>query len=169
MLHRQYKSRVHWATLAVLLLLLAGCSGFGKKPLLEPKVEVRAFDITNVTLSGIEGVVTLNVDNPNDTKLSAKELNYTVSVAGNELVTGQNKDNISIPALGANTIELPVQMSFATLIETFPKIMQSGLADYVVAGNIKTTFATVPFSKKGEFKLPFVPPSLKQKSYGHKI
>lgn len=155
--------------LAVLLVLVAGCSGLTKKPLLEPNVEVREFEVTNVTLSGIEGLVTLNVENPNDTKLSAKELNYTVTVAGNELVTGQNKNNISIPALGANTIELPVQMSFASLIETFPKIMQSGLADYVIAGNIKTTFSTVPFSKKGEFKLPFVPPSLKQKSYGNKI
>lgn len=169
MLLRFFKCRIPWAALAVLLTLLTGCSGFGKKPLLEPKVDVREFEVTNVTLSGIEGLVTLNVENPNDTKLSAKELNYTVTVAGNELVTGQNKNNISIPALGANTIELPVQMSFASLIETFPQIMKSGLADYVIAGNIKTTFATVPFSKKGEFKLPFVPPSLKQKSYGNKI
>lgn len=130
---------------------------------------MQAFDITKVTLAGIEGMVTLNVDNPNDTKLSAKELNYSVSVAGNQLVTGYNTDNISIPAQGSSTIELPVQMSFATLIETFPKIMQSGLADYVIAGSIKTGFATVPFSKKGEFRLPFIPPALKQKNYGHKI
>ena len=169
MLRRNHRSSVRWTALVAACLLLVACSGLGKKPLVEPKVQVQEFDITKVTLSGIEGVVTLHVDNPNDTKLSAKELNYTVSVAGNQLVTGHNTDSISIPALGSNTIELPVQMSFATLIETFPKIMQSGLADYVIAGNIKTTFATVPFSKKGEFKLPFVPPSLKQKNYGHKI
>ena len=142
--------------------MLASCAGLGKKPLLEPEVQVRDFAITNVTLSGIEGTVSLNVDNPNDTELSAKELNYSVTVAGNRLVTGRNTDPISIPALGANTIELPVQMSFATLIETFPQILQTGLADYVIAGNIKTGFATVPFSKKGEFRLPFIPSSLKQ-------
>lgn len=102
-----------------------------------------------MSLAEVEGIVTLNVENPNASTLSAKELNYAVAVAGNELVTGQSKANISIPAL-------------AMLIETFPQIMKSGLADYVITGKLKTNFATIPFSKKGEFKLPFNSSTLTQ-------
>ena len=150
-----------WPLVICVLVLCVACSGLGKKPIVEPTVQVRDFKITGLSLGGIEGLVTLDVENPNESKLSAKELNYAMTVAGNELVTGQSKNNISIPALGSDTIELPVEMSFAKLIETFPQVMKSGLADYVITGNIKTNFATVPFTKKGEFKLPFSPSQLK--------
>lgn len=151
-----------WISVVGLLVLSVGCSGLAKKPIVEPKVQVQAFEITGLSFVGIEGLVTLDVENPNESKLSAKELNYTLAVAGNELVAGQSTDNISIPALGTDTIELPVEMSFAKLIEAFPKVLSSGLANYVITGNIKTNFATVPFTKKGEFKLPFTPAQLKE-------
>ena len=153
---------LRWVSMVGLLIFCVGCSGLAKKPIVEPNVQVRNFEITGLSLAGVEGIVTLDVENPNETKLSAKELNYAVAVAGNELVAGQSTDNISIPALGTDTVELPVEMSFAKLIEAFPKIMKSGLANYVITGNIKTNFATVPFTKKGEFKLPFSPAQLKE-------
>lgn len=150
-----------WPLVICLLVLCVACSGLAKKPIIEPKVQVLDFEITGMSFAGIEGLVTLDVENPNESKLSAKELNYAVAVAGNELVTGQTTNNIAIPALGSETIELPVEMSFAKLIETFPQVMKSGLADYVITGDIKTNFATVPFTKKGEFRLPFSPAQLK--------
>ena len=151
-----------WISVVGLVVLCVGCSGLAKKPIVEPKIQVHAFEVTGLSFAGIEGLVTLDVENPNESKLSAKELNYALAVAGNELVAGQSTENISIPAHGMDTIELPVELSFAKLIDAFPKIMKSGLANYVITGNIKTNFATVPFTKKGEFKLPFTPAQLKE-------
>ena len=169
MYFRHFLTNVHWGAWFILLVVVSGCSGAAKKPLLEPKVQVRDFEITNITFSGIEGLVSLDVENPNERELSARELNYSLLIAGNELASGQNQSNISIPALGTDTIELPVVMSFASLLETIPDIAKSGLADYAIVGSIKTTFTTIPFSKKGEFKLPFAPSKLKEYKHGHKI
>ena len=144
----------------VLALLIAGCSGPLSKPLLEPKVQVRDLQIVDATLSGIDALVTLDIDNPNDVKLSARGLSYELLVSGSQLVTGQDEQSISVPAFGRETIELPVRLSYFGLIEVLPEVLRTGNADYTVKGNIKTSIFNhaIPFSKKGDFKLPFVSP-----------
>ncbi len=147
----------------VLLLLpvwLSSCSTPLSKPLLEPKVQVRDLEITDAALGGIDAIVTLDIDNPNDVRLSARGLSYELLVSGNQLVTGQDDQSISVPAYGSETIELPVRLSYFGLIETLPEVLRTGKADYTVKGNIKTSIFNhaIPFSKKGDFKLPFVTP-----------
>lgn len=140
------------------LLLSFGCSGIAKKPLVEPKVQVRDFEITDVSLLGIDGKVTLRVDNPNEIRLSASGLSYTMSISGSEILTGQDDQSIAIPAFGSEEIELPMRLSYLALLETLPEVMQSGVADYKVTGRIKTNvFKTIPFSKTGKFELPIKP------------
>ena len=144
----------------VLILLVAGCAGPLSKPLLEPKVQVRDLQIVDATLGGIDALVTLDIDNPNDVKLSARGLTYALLVSGTQLVTGQDEQSISVPAFGRETIELPVRLSYLGLIEVLPEVLRTGNADYTVKGNIKTSIFNhaIPFSKQGDFKLPFVSP-----------
>jgi len=148
------------ASLLSLTLLVVGCSGPLSKPLIEPNVQVRGLEITNATLSGIDAIVTLDIDNPNDVKLRASGLSYDVFVSGNKLVTGQDDSSISVPAFGRETIELPVRLSYFGIIETLPEVLRTGNAEYTVEGNIKTSIFNypIPFSKQGDFKLPFVSP-----------
>ncbi len=148
--------------ISVLLMLvsLVGCSGPLSKPLQEPKVQVRDLEITDATLGGIDAIVTLDIDNPNDVRLSARGLSYQLLVSGNQLVSGQDDQSISVPAFGSETIELPVRLSYFGLIETLPEILRTGSADYTVKGNIKTSIFNhaIPFTKNGDFKFPFVTP-----------
>lgn len=147
-------------SLLCVTLLLTGCAGPLSKPLIEPNVQVRGLEITDATLGGIDAIVTLDIDNPNDVRLSARGLSYEVFVAGNKLVTGQDDNSISVPAFGSETIELPVRLSYFGIIETLPEVLRTGSADYTVKGNIKTSIFNyaIPFSKEGDFKLPFVSP-----------
>ena len=138
--------------------MLNACSGVLNKPLEEPKVFVRNFEITDVSLAGIEGIIALDIDNPNDVNLNANGLTYQMSISDQEVLTGQKNENISIPSLGSNTIELPVRISYLALFEIIPEVLQKGVADYTVTGSIKTKlFQSIPFSKKGEFKVPLNP------------
>ena len=148
------------SSLLGLMLLMAGCAGPLSKPLIEPNVQVRGLEITEATLGGIDAIVTLDIDNPNDFRLSARGLSYDVFVSGNKLVTGQDDNSISVPAFGRETIELPVRLSYLGIIETLPEVLRTGNADYTVKGNIKTSIFSypIPFSKQGDFKLPFVSP-----------
>lgn len=147
-------------SLLCLALLLVGCAGPLSKPIIEPNVQVRGLEITDATLGGIDAIVTLDIDNPNDFRLSARGLSYEVFVSGNKLVTGQDDNSISVPAFGRETIELPVRLSYFGIIETLPEVLRTGTADYTVKGNIKASIFNypIPFSKQGDFKLPFVSP-----------
>ena len=143
-----------------LTLLMAGCAGPFSKPMIEPNVQVRGLEVTEATLSGIDAIVTLDIDNPNDVRLSARGLSYEVFVSGKKLVTGQDDHSISVPAFGRETIELPIRLSYLGIIETLPEVLRTGSADYTVKGNIKTSIFSyaIPFSEQGDFKLPFVTP-----------
>lgn len=153
-------SRLLRACLLLVLVLIAACSGPLSKPLQEPKVQVRDLEITDATLGGIDAIVTLDINNPNDRRLSARGLSYELFVSGNQLVTGQDDQSISVPAFGSETIELPVRLSYLGLIETLPEVLRTGSADYLVKGTVKTSIFNypIPFSKNGDFKLPFVSP-----------
>ena len=141
-------------------LLVVGCAGPLSKPLIEPNVQVRGLEIVEATLGGIDAIVTLDIDNPNDVRLSARGLSYEVYVSNTKLVTGQDDHSISVPAFGRETIELPIRLSYFGIIETLPEVLRTGSADYTVKGNIKTSIFSyaIPFSKQGDFKLPFVSP-----------
>jgi len=139
---------------------IVGCSGPLSKPLQEPKVQVRDLEITDASLGGIDALVTLDINNPNDVRLSARGLSYELFVSGNQLVTGQDDQSISVPAYGSETIELPVRLSYFGLIETLPEVLRTGSVDYMVKGKIKTSIFSyaIPFTKNGDFKLPFLSP-----------
>ena len=136
------------------IVALAGCAGLPGKELVEPEVFVRDFQVTEMTLSGLEGVVSLDVRNPNDSRLSARSLDYVFIIADRELVTGATDENFSIAALGQETIELPVRISYQALLETLPNIFRTKSADYTIKGNLDTIFVTVPFTKQGTLGLP---------------
>ncbi len=148
------------SNLLCLAMLVGGCAGPLSKPLIEPDVQVRGLEITDATLSGVDAIVTLDINNPNDVRLSARGLSYEVFVSGNKLVTGQHDNSISVSAFGKETIELPVRLSYFGIIETLPEVLKTGKADYMVKGNIKTSIFNyaIPFSKQGSFNLPFVSP-----------
>jgi len=67
---------------------------------------------------------------------------------------------MSIPALGRGKIEVRVRISYASMLETIPKFMQTGIASYNFSGNIQTRLFKLPCDKVGELKLPFISGSL---------
>lgn len=138
----------------VWMLSLSACAGLPGKEIIEPEVFVRDFTITEFTLSGLEGIISLDVKNPNDVRLSARSLDYVFYIADNEVLSGATDENFSIPAFGQQTIDLPIRISYQDLLNTLPTLLQNKSADYTVKGNLGTTFITVPFIKQGRFALP---------------
>lgn len=136
------------------LLVLGACGSVPTKELVEPEVFVRDFEITNMTLSGMEGIISLDVKNPNDVRLSARSLDYEFYIAGRRMLDGATDENFSVPALGQDTIQLPVRISYQALLDTIPLIIQNKSADYKIQGNLGTTFVKVPFDKQGRIALP---------------
>ncbi len=139
------------------MLFLSSCGTFDKRlnPI-QPKVFIDDIEIEDANLSGLTALLTLNIENPNDFAINAKGLDYTMSLSGTNILSGENKNNMSVPALGSGKIEVPVQITYASLLETIPKVMQTGVASYNFSGNIHTRLFKIPFDKTDELKLPYI-------------
>jgi|GEM_PF-1372696 len=142
---------------SVLFLLMQGCASLSESLTpIQPKVFIDAIEIEDATLSGLTALLTLNVENPNRFALNARGLDYAMSLAGTEILTGENTSNLSVPALGSGKIEVPVRISYSAILESIPKVMQTGVANYNFTGNIHTRLFKIPFTKTDELKLPFI-------------
>lgn len=141
---------------ATIFLTVQGCASLDERlnPI-QPKVFVDAIKIEDATLSGLTALLTLNVENPNNFALNAQGFDYTMSLSGTNVLSGENASSLSVPALGSGKIEVPVRISYASLLETIPKIFQTGVASYNFSGHIHTRLFNIPFTKVDELKLPY--------------
>jgi len=141
---------------SILILTVQGCSSISERLTpVQPKVFVDAIEIEDATLSGLTALLTLNVENPNNFALNAQGLDYTMSLAGTNIISGENASSMSVPALGSGKIEVPVRISYSALLESIPKVMQTGVASYNFSGNIHTKLFKIPFTKSDQMRLPF--------------
>ncbi len=145
------------ALLSLAIIVLQGCGTLDKRlnPI-QPKVFIDAIEIEDATLSGLTALLTLNVENPNNFALNAQGLDYTMSLAGTDILSGENSSNMSVPALGSGKIEVPVRISYASILETIPKVLETGVASYNFSGNIHTRLFNIPFTKTDNLKLPYL-------------
>ena len=145
------------AFICLALLVLQGCGTLDKRlnPI-QPKVFIDAIEIEDATLSGLTALLTLNVENPNNFALNARGLDYTMSLAGTDILSGENSSNMSVPALGSGKIEVPVRISYASILETIPKVLETGVASYNFSGSIHTRLFNIPFTKTDDLKLPYL-------------
>ncbi len=143
------------ACLAIFVLPACGTLNKRLNPI-QPNVIIDAIDIEDASLSGLTALLTLNVENPNNFALNAKGLDYTMSLAGTDILSGENTSSMSVPALGSGKIEVPVRISYASILEMIPKVMETGIASYKFSGNIHTRLFNIPFTKTDELKLPYI-------------
>jgi LEA14-like dessication related protein len=145
------------AFICLALLVLQGCGTLDKRlnPI-QPKVFIDAIEIEDATLSGLTALLTLNVENPNNFALNARGLDYTMSLAGTDILSGENTSSMSVPALGSGKIEVPVRISYASILETIPKVLETGVASYNFSGSIHTRLFNIPFTKTDDLKLPYL-------------
>lgn len=144
-------------TIFLAIFVLQACGSLDKRlnPI-QPKVFIDAIEIEDASLSGLTALLTLNLENPNNFALNAKGLDYTMSLAGTNILSGETQSNMSVPALGSGKIEVPVRISYASILETIPKVMETGIASYNFSGSIHTRLFNIPFDKTDELKLPYI-------------
>ncbi len=143
--------------LSIFIVFTQGCASLDQRlnPI-QPRVLVDAIEIEDASLSGLTALLTLNVENPNNFALNARGLDYTMSLAGTGILSGESTSNMSVPALGNGKIEVPVRISYASLLEVIPKIFETGVADYNFSGSIHTRLFNIPFTKTDKLKLPYI-------------
>jgi LEA14-like dessication related protein len=143
------------ATMAVLLLALAGCAG------------MPGLDALNVTLAGIDALpsqgmevrmaVKLRVQNPNDTPVEFDGVALSLEVRGHDFASGVSNAKGSVPRFGETVLVVPMTVSATALLRqaySFATGERSKL-DFVARGKLAGSgFSGTRFESRGEFDLP---------------
>ncbi|XVE77211.1 hypothetical protein DITRI_Ditri13aG0043300 [Diplodiscus trichospermus] len=125
----------------------------------KPEATVTDVDLKDVTHENIEYVAKVSVSNPYITPIPIGEISYTLKSAGRAIASGTIPDPGSLKANDTTMLEVPVKVPYSILISLARDIgadwdidyeLELGLTiDLPVIGDI-----TIPFSHKGEMKLP---------------
>lgn len=85
----------------------------GKIPVVKrPSISLENFIVENISLSGAELSIELNIDNPNSFMLQMGQLEYDPRINGLESLTGSLNEEINIEEGASTNIKLPLSISF---------------------------------------------------------
>jgi LEA14-like dessication related protein len=152
------KQRLLQRSCAMLLaLMLAGCA---LAPHFQtPRLSVVDVQVVSTTLWEQRLKVRLGVQNPNDTALEVRGIEYTLEVAGQQVASGVSDASFIVPALGEAQFDtnLTTNMTGALLklIGRGPDALNNGV-DYHLAGTVTLAngwVRSLPFDERGNFRL----------------
>ena len=124
-----------------------------------PGVTVDRVHISGLSFEDIDLMFDLKVNNPNNIKISLAGFDYDFFLNNNSFVNGQQDKGLSIDANGESIVQIPINLKFADIYQTYNSLKNNDSTDYElkmgfafdipVLGNVR-----VPVSTKG--MLPMV-------------
>lgn len=139
--------------LSLTFLLLCSCASFWGSVLEKPKVELDHISVKDANLRGTTLVFVVSVDNPNKVDLKVDQINYKVFVNDKELTQAKTEKTVNVPAQSKANVEIPLPIEYSKIFTDLKELMFAESATYKIEGDAKLSLFTIPFSKKGEFKL----------------
>lgn len=140
---------------AVALTAVGGCGGLGKQTFAQPIVSLKDVKLTGVGLTGGSLDVMLNVYNPNNFRLDASRLTYTVMMDTVRFATGSVDQAMTVQSKDSTTVRIPVNFSYNGLGAAGRQILNTGSVNYRVLGDLVVATVlgnfTVPYDRTGRF------------------
>lgn len=119
----------------------------------KPKVDLHSVYAKDATATGTTLLFVVNVDNPNNQEIKVKEIAYKVFISGKELSDAKTEKPIVIPALKSQLIEIPLPVSYASILNNIAEVLFNKEVTYKIEGTAKLSFVSIPFSKEGKVEL----------------
>jgi LEA14-like dessication related protein len=136
-------------------VVMAGCATLGKQALRDPVVTLADVKVTGVGLNGGSLDVVLNVQNPNDFRLDATQLNYHVLVDTVPFANGTTTQRFTVEGKRTQQIHIPINFTYSGVGAAGRQLMNTGSVLYTVKGDVTVGSpvgnVTVPFSQTGRY------------------
>jgi LEA14-like dessication related protein len=140
---------------AVLALAVTGCATLARNAFQNPVVELKDVRVKGIGLQGGSLDVVLEVLNPNDYRIDASHVSYTVFADSIQVATGEVTKLVTLENKKTSTIVLPVNFSFREIQQAAGILLQRGSVDYTVQGDftLATPFGSItrPYKSKGRY------------------
>jgi len=131
-------------------MLLAACATLAPKPL-PPQVALDSIRVTRFTAFDTRLLIALKVHNPNAYDLTVSDLEATLGVEDERLLTGQLSAPATLIAAGDTRVEIEVQTDFGAMARVLERVTQQRSVRYDVTGSaVVQDGLLLPFSRHGE-------------------
>jgi LEA14-like dessication related protein len=128
----------------------ASCAGFLRHEFGTPVVELKDVRVKGIGIEGGSLDLVLDVYNPNNYRLDASHLTYTLFVDTSAIATGEINKLVTLETKKKSEVILPVTFNTRELMGMAQALTRTGSLDYTVKGEM--TVAT-PF---GNFTRPYM-------------
>ena len=139
----------------VVCLSTAACAALGRASFANPVVELKDVRITGIGLQGGNLDVILLVYNPNDFRLDASKVTYTLFVDTAQIAMGAVTKAVTFENLKKTEVTLPISFTTREMFGAAAALTRTGSVDYRVIGEVTvaTPFGsfTRPYEGKGRF------------------
>ena len=131
-------------------LLVAACATLGPRPL-PPQVMLDGVRVTRLTLLDTRLSVALIVHNPNAYDLVVSELEATVAVEDERLLTGTLLAPATLTAVGDTRVEIEARTDFGAIVAALDRLTRQRSVRYELTGSaVVQDGLRLPFSRRGE-------------------
>jgi LEA14-like dessication related protein len=138
-----------------MVLAIAGCQTLGRAVFEEPVVALQDVRVSALGITGGTLDVVLGVYNPNGFKLDATRLTYRLFVDSIEVGDGELDERFSVQSGDTSMVRLPVRFTYSGLGRAGRQLMETGVVNYRVAGDlgVSTPLGNFmrPYDRSGRF------------------
>ena len=136
-------------------LLTSGCATFGRQAFRTPTVELKDIRVRSIGLEGGSLDLVLDVFNPNDYRMDATRLTYTLSADTANVATGAVTRRVTLNNKARNEVLLPVSFSMKELMGVAQVLLRKGSVEYTVKGEVTvdTPFGSMTRPYEGRARL----------------
>lgn len=145
-----------YSALILAALMLAGCAAL-KDQFKEPSVSVQDLRIRSVSLTDMTLDFDLGIDNPNPMGIAMSGLSYRLELQDRPMFEGRTQERVKVAANGSSRVTLPFTLSYEDLAGGFDAILKNKSLPYSLTGDIDLGLFSLPYSRRGELKLPSLP------------
>ena len=149
------KSLLRGLVLTGLAALALGCATFGRQAFRTPTVELKDIRVRSIGLEGGSLDLVLDVFNPNDYRMDATRLTYTLSADTANVATGAVTRRVTLNNKSRNEVLLPVSFSMKELMGVAQVLLRKGSVEYTVKGEVTvdTPFGSMTRPYEGRARL----------------
>ena len=150
--------------LVALAAAVSGCESLQKAINAAPQPDARVIgaELRSLKFNSVDMIFSVEVSNPYTTELPVAKLAYVLDSRGTTLLEGAIEPTGGIPARGRSVIQLPVSISFETLIATLKGVKPGSVipwrADFIVAVDAPLIGRmNLPLTRRGDLPVPAMP------------
>ena len=140
---------------AAFALGAAGCTSLVHQAFRTPTVELKDIRIRGIGLDGGSLDLVLDVYNPNDYRMDATRMTYTLVADTAMVATGEVAHRVTLLNKQHNAVTLPVSFSMKELMGAAQVLLRKGSVDYTIKGDVTvdTPFGSMTRPYVGKMRL----------------